>query len=121
MLEVSKKTIKLPSFGPELAPAREVDYAELLASFKRQVNTIPEFVGALKEADNAGWQQLVDDMTEHIKSDPKLSKFMRVRQEKGVSGLSIGEPNIFIHLVAAFAVGYALGTLCYETGPCKFV
>lgn len=79
---MSKKMIKLPSFAPKFATAHEVDYSEFLGSFKRQADTIPEFVRQLKEADNAGWQQLIDDLTKHIQSDEKLSQFIRGKRSE---------------------------------------
>lgn len=116
-----KKTIKLPSFAPKYDRPREVDYAEFLASFKRQLDIMPEFVRALKKADNAGWQQLIDDLGKHLQTDPKLKKFVRLRTKAGVQGLSIGEPNwFFVPIVLSFAAGYAAGTACYKLGPCNF-
>ena len=119
---MSKKTIKLPSFAPKYSTASEVDYADFLTSFKNQLDVMPEFVRALKKADNEGWQQLIDDLGKHIQNDPKLSKFVRARTKNGVQGLSIGEPNWFVVAAAlAFAAGYAVGTACYKLGPCNFV
>jgi hypothetical protein len=119
---MSRKTIALPSFAPKFSPPQEVDYAEFLASFKRQADTIPDFVRALKKADNAGWQQLIDDLGAHIQADPKLKKFIKAKAKDGAQGLSVGEPNWFIVAAAvAFGAGYAIGTACYKLGPCNFV
>jgi hypothetical protein len=119
---MSKKSLRLPAYVPKYASDTEVDYGEFRASIERQLDAMPEFVRALKKADNEGWQQLVEDLTRHIQTDPKLAAFIRERTKDGATGLSIGEPNWFwVPVVAAFAAGYALGTACYKAGPCKFV
>ena len=119
---MKKNSVSLPNFAPEWSTAKTVDYAELLASFKEHLKLMPKFVRSLKQADNEGWQQLIDDLAKHIQEDPSLSKFVRVAEKDGVQGLSIGDPNWFVvAAVAAFAAGYAVGTACYKLGPCNFV
>lgn len=120
-MKKQRKTITLPNFAPGYSTDKSVDYTELLNSLKAHVNTMPIFVNSLKKADNDGWQALVDDLTDYIQKTPKLRKYVRENEKNGIKGISIGEPNIFAEIAAAFVVGYAIGTACYKLGPCNFV
>jgi len=117
---MTRKAIVVPHIPCKKKPDTKVNYEELLMEFKRSADHIPELVTAMKSADYDGWEQLIHDLATYMETNPKLKKFIRVKE--GVGGqqaLSIGEPNWLLAVAVAFAAGYAIGTACYKYGPCK--
>ncbi len=102
-----------------------VAYEELVAKYKRRIDEAPKVVAAMKGADNEGWQGVLDELTAHAASNPELANLVRRVEKDGREGISIGDPNWvsleFLLVMNAFFIGYAIGTACFEAGPCDFV
>lgn len=116
-------TIRVPVFKDIKGPSGFEDrpYDELRGEYTRRLAQLPSFVATLKEADNYGWGRLFNDLAYDIQRDEALSTVVRVQNDGG--RLSIGEPNWAspMPLAWAFAFGWAIGTACYDAGPCNFV
>ena len=73
----------------------------------------------MKKADNQEWQKLFDELATHIQKDPKLSKIIRTKDNGNT--ISIGEPNWQGKaIMAAFSIGWSIGTACYKSGLCDY-
>lgn len=115
------RTMKVP--GKKV----EVDRDRLVAMLKTELHRLPKGIEALKEADNSGWQEIMDEVTKFIREDSELSNLVRTKERDGVLDVSIGEPNWFLQglvaaaaVVTAFGAGYAVGTVMYASGCADF-
>jgi hypothetical protein len=125
----NRKTIRLPKYESandhDTQQSHEVDYDQLAKRLKSQLDLAPSFIKTLKRVDNEGWQELIDDVLEHAKKNPEFRNLVRAVTKGEQQGVSVGDPN-WVHLdvlllVTAFGIGYAIGTACYNAGPCNFV
>jgi len=114
------RTLTVPAFSKTCSDEKQIPMDELANTFRKRFDAIPEFVTALKAADNDGWQHLINEMKAHVEKDSRLSEFIRVENREGRDVVRIGEPNFAAHAVGAFVVGYLIGTACFELGPCDF-
>ena len=113
--------IKFPKVQTRRIPgSKEVKKERIINYMTSGLNKMPKYISALKESDNEGWQNIVDEMTIHVLNDKKLSTYIRPNERNGNIGVSIGAPNIFVEAAAAFAIGYAIGTLLYKSGIADF-
>ena len=118
---MARKTVVVPHIPCKKRPNTKVSYEEILAEFKRNADHIPAVVTAMKKADYDGWEQFIRDLAKYFETNPKLKRFIRVKDLNGQEALSIGEPNwVFVAVVLSFAAGYAVGTACVKLGPCNF-
>lgn len=141
--------VKFPTYvGDKLAGSKTISYKQMSEHFLEDLPAGVDLLNEWKQTDNVAFSQLVGDMTNKIINDPEMSKSFRVNVKNGVTGISIGTPNIFIPLtgtplqdipaecidvanpqflgivapvVAAFAAGYAIGKALCGKDRCTIV
>lgn len=141
--------VKFPTYiGEKLASPKVIPYKQMSEHFLGDLPVAVELLNEWKQTDNVAFAQLVGDMTNKIINDPEMSKSFRVTVKNGITGVSIGTPNIFIPLtgtpladvpsecidvanpqvygivaplVAAFAAGYAVGKALCGKSRCTIV
>lgn len=123
---MSTKTVTMPSKLETGEWTREeISYDEIIDALKHNIDAIPEIIKALKDADNKGWQQILDEMSVYVDSKPELAALVRRDERDGREALAIGEPNwIYAPLLfalGAFSAGFMIGTVCVAADPCMLV
>jgi hypothetical protein len=142
---VSTKLVKFPEYVNGKMETKTIPYKDLEAPYLSSVDESLKYMNDWKKTDNEGFANLVAAISEKIQKDPELSKNFRITTKLGVTGISIGQPNIFIPLnetpindfsddqlsnpqiipivaavIVAWTAGYAVGTACVKLGPCNF-
>jgi hypothetical protein len=126
---MKNRQITIPRMESGKLASVTVSQEELLESFKRSVDHMPELIATMKRMDNEGWQMLLTDLQAYFESKPELAKLVREVVVDGKPGISISEPN-WVNVVVlaggtavgcAFLAGYMAGTACFKVGWCDFV
>jgi len=139
------KLVKFPQYANGKLETKTIPYKDLEAPYVSSVDESLKYMNEWKSTDNEGFANVVTAISEKIQKDPEMSKNFRITTKAGITGISIGQPNIFIPLgdtpmkdfseeqlanpqiipivaaiVVAWSAGYAVGTACVKAGPCNF-
>jgi len=124
---MKRTTVTLPKKRKDTGEwsTREVPFDKIMFAVKHNIDAIPEIIGALKKADNEGWQQVFDEMAVYLDSKPHYAELVRRAEKDGREAISIGEPNWIyaplLFVMGAFSVGFIIGSACVAADPCMFV
>jgi hypothetical protein len=120
MENASTKTLKVPTLKDGAFTVKEVPFDEAVKSFQEVMAEIPNTIKRMKAADNEGWQEFFNLISEQIEKDPNWKNFIREKTVDGKLHFSVSEPNWLLTVVAlAAAGGGAFAITCALYTPCK--